>query len=63
MSQPTLRTIDKSLYIPAIEELEVQTRGNLKRTLKELLIDSGTELIVADTTLPATITVKLIIGD
>ena len=56
LQRPTLRTVSKTLYMPSIESLEVETRPNLKMTLAELGVVDGTEVIVADRTLPQPMT-------
>jgi len=48
-----------TLYIPNIPSLERQTKGNLKKTLRELGLQDGQRLYVADPTSPTTLTFLL----
>lgn len=55
-------TIDgknKTLYISTVKSIEERTRSNLKLTLKELNIENGQELTVADQTNPNTVQIKI----
>lgn len=50
---------NKTLYIQTVKSIEVKTRENLKKTLKELGLVHGQELYVADVTTPVSLTFKL----
>ncbi|GAB6029902.1 NEDD8-activating protein uba3 [Chamberlinius hualienensis] len=43
---------NKTLYMPSISSIEERTRPNLKLSLKELGLESGHELVIADETSP-----------
>ncbi|KAF2482227.1 hypothetical protein BDY17DRAFT_317015 [Neohortaea acidophila] len=47
LKKPNMRTEEKTLYYSAPESLRMQTEGNLKRKLSELLAD-GEEMAVSD---------------
>lgn len=63
MKNPGLTTnIDgksKTLYIPTIEAIEKRTRDNLNKTLAELGLRDGQEIVVADSTTPTSVILKL----
>lgn len=50
---------NKTLYMQNVKSIEVATRPNLKKTLKELGLISGQEIVVADVTSPASLVFKL----
>ena len=56
MKAPSLTTVvkgkNKTLYMQTVEHIEKATRSNLKATLKELELDDGQEIVVADSTNP-----------
>ncbi|CAG9772124.1 unnamed protein product [Ceutorhynchus assimilis] len=64
MKNPGLTTnIDgksKTLYIPTIDVIEARTRPNLSKTLLELGLSDGQQIIVADTTTPTSVILKLV---
>lgn len=47
LKRPNMRTEEKTLFYSAPESLRLQTQGNLKRKLSDLLVD-GEELAVSD---------------
>ncbi|XP_023236391.1 NEDD8-activating enzyme E1 catalytic subunit-like [Centruroides sculpturatus] len=53
----------KTLYIQSVESLEKQTRPNLKKSLKELGLIDGQEILVADVTSPNSLLFKLHLVD
>lgn len=53
----------KTLYIQSVESLEKQTRPNLKKSLKELGLVDGQEILVADVTSPNSLIFKLHLVD
>jgi len=65
MKSPGVTTINpetgrnKTLYMASVESIEKATRPNLKKTLKELGIVNGSELVVADTTTPNAVEFKI----
>lgn len=63
MKSPGMATVinghNKTLYMPSVSSIEKQTKANLKKTLKELALIDGQELIVADETSPSTLVFKL----
>ena len=63
MNAPALVTkIDgknKTLYMSTVKQIEEVTKGNLKKTLKELGLLNGQNISVADATSPKTISFKL----
>ena len=58
MKSPGVTTINpetgrnKTLYMASVESIEKATKPNLKKTLKDLGIVNGSELVVADPTTP-----------
>ena len=65
MKSPGVTTINpengrnKTLYMASVESIEKATRPNLKKTLQELGIVNGSELVVADTTTPNVVEFKI----
>lgn len=63
MKNPGLTTIikgkNKTLYISAIASIEEKTRVNLKKSLMELGLQDGIEIMVADVTNPNTLIFRL----
>lgn len=63
MKSPGLTTLvngrNKTLYMPHVSSIEEATRPNLKKTLEELGLENGSELVVADPTSPASIVFQL----
>lgn len=63
MKSPGLTTsIDgknKTLYMSTIKSIEERTRANLNKTLVELGLEDGQEILVADVTSPSTLVIKL----
>ncbi|XP_030755571.1 NEDD8-activating enzyme E1 catalytic subunit [Sitophilus oryzae] len=63
MKNPGLTTtIDgksKTLYIPTIKMIEERTRPNLSKTLIDLGLRDGQEIVVADVTTPTSVIIKL----
>ncbi|XP_066252487.1 NEDD8-activating enzyme E1 catalytic subunit [Euwallacea similis] len=63
MKNPGLTTTidgkNKTLYIPTIAAIEMRTRLNLNKSLLELGLKDGQEIIVADTTTPTSVILKL----
>lgn len=63
MKSPALTTSiggkNKTLYMSNIKSIEEQTRGNLNKTLVELGLSDGAELMVTDLTAPSPYTIKL----
>ena len=65
MKSPGVTTINpdtgrnKTLYMASIESIERATKPNLKKTLQELGIKNGAELIVADSTTPNAVEFKI----
>lgn len=53
---------NKTLYIQTVKSLEEKTKVNLKKTLKELGLTDGQELVIADATTPSTILFRLNLG-
>jgi ubiquitin-activating enzyme E1 C len=53
---------NKTLYIQTVKSIEEATRQNLKKTLKELGLENGQVLYVADVTTPNTLTFQLQLG-
>lgn len=49
----------KTLYMNSIRSIEEMTRPNLEKTLQELGLESGQEILVADVTSPQTIVFNL----
>ena len=50
---------NKTLYMSTVTSIEQATRPNLKKSLKELGLESGSEVVVADATTPMPIVFKL----
>ncbi|CAH0552659.1 unnamed protein product [Brassicogethes aeneus] len=50
---------NKTLYISAIKSIEEKTKDNLNKTLTELGLKDGSEIMVADVTSPTTLVIKL----
>ena len=50
---------NKTLYMASVESIEKATRPNLKKTLHELGIRDGAELVVADSTTPNAVVFKI----
>jgi ubiquitin-activating enzyme E1 C len=69
MKNPGLTTVidgkNKTLYISTIKSIEERTRDNLNKTLVELGLKDGTDIMVADTTSPMTLvfTLKFLVSD
>lgn len=63
MKNPGLTTViegkNKTLYMATIKSIEERTRVNLDKTLTELGIKDGQELLVADVTSPTTLVIVL----
>jgi len=65
MKSPGVTTINpetgrnKTLYMASIESIERATKPNLKKTLQELGIVNGAELVVADSTTPNAVVFKI----
>ena len=53
----------KTLYMANIPSLEAATKPNLKKTLEELGVKAGAELVVADATSPNAVVFKVVIPD
>lgn len=53
----------KTLYMPSIKSIELMTRPNLEKSLQELGLQSGQEILVADVTSPITIVFNLKLTD
>ena len=59
-------TIDgknKTLYMQTVASIEEKTRANLKLSLADLGLQDGSELVVADSTTPASIRFVLKLSD
>lgn len=69
MKTPGLTTVingkNKTLYISTIKSIEEKTRDNLNKSLVDLGLKDGSEIMVADTTTPITLvfTLKFEIND
>ena len=50
---------NKTLYMSAVASIEAATRPNLKKSFKELGLESGCEVVVADSTTPMPLVFKL----
>lgn len=63
MKNPGLTTIvdgkNKTLYMSTIKSIEERTRENLNKTLIELGLKDGQEILVADVTSPSTLVISL----
>ncbi|KAL1510040.1 hypothetical protein ABEB36_004696 [Hypothenemus hampei] len=55
----TINGSNKTLYIPTIEAIEKRTRENLNKTLQDLGLNDGQEIVVADITTPTSLIIKL----
>ena len=59
MKAPGLTTVveghSKTLYMQNVKSIEERTKPNLKKTLKELGLVDGQELVVADVTTPSSL--------
>ena len=53
----------KTLYMANIPSLEAATKPNLKKTLEELGVGPGAELVVADATSPNAVVFKVVIPE
>ena len=53
----------KTLYMSSIKSIEERTRPNLERTLNELGLINGQEILVTDITSPNTIVFNLKLSD
>ncbi len=51
--------MSRTLYMPNVSSIEAATRPNLKKTLRELGLRSGSELVVADSSTPIAVIFKL----
>lgn len=66
MKSPCITTTNqygnnRTLYFPSIPSLELNTRPNLSKTLKELDLEDGQKIFIADSTSPNTMTFELIL--
>lgn len=63
MKSPGLTTIidgrNKTLYMSTIKSIEERTRDNLNKSLVELGLRDGQDILVADVTSPTTLIIKL----
>ena len=65
MKSPAITTMNpetgrnKTLYMASIESIEKATRPNLKKTLHELGLVNGSEVVVADSTTPNPVEFKI----
>ncbi len=63
MSKPGVTTTingkNKTLYMPNVASIEKATKPNLKKSLKELGLEHGSEIVVADVTTPMPLVFKL----
>ena len=50
---------NKTLYMASVASIEEATKPNLKKSLKELGLESGCEVMVADETSPIPLLFKL----
>lgn len=50
---------NKTLYMPTVQSIEERTRPNLKRTLEELHIPNGQELVVTDQSKPNSSAIRI----
>jgi len=53
----------KTLYMSNVASIEASTRPNLKKTLSELGLATGSELVVADVTSPRSFLFRLVFKD
>uniref|UniRef100_A0A1B6KC19 NEDD8-activating enzyme E1 catalytic subunit n=1 Tax=Graphocephala atropunctata TaxID=36148 RepID=A0A1B6KC19_9HEMI len=51
--------MNRTLYLPHIPSIEEKTKDNLKKTLTELGLSNGSEIMVADVTTPSTVVFNL----
>jgi len=68
MRGPAVTTVgvdgkSKTLYMANIPSLEKATKPNLKKTLQELGVAAGAELVVADATSPNSLVFKVVVSD
>lgn len=54
---------NKTLYMSKVASIEEATRPNLKKTLDELGLQNGSELVVADSTTPNSVVFRLLLTD
>jgi ubiquitin-activating enzyme E1 C len=63
MKSPGLTAIidgkNRTLYMPTVASIEEKTRVNLKKSLAELGLEDGSQLMVADSTSPNTLVIIL----
>ena len=63
MKAPGLTTVidgnSKTLYMQNVKSIEERTKPNLKKTLKELGLKDGQEVVVADVTTPSSLVFQL----
>lgn len=63
MKNPGLTSVingkNRTLYLPLVESIERVTKSNLTKTLFELGLEEGCEIMVADITSPNTLVFKL----
>lgn len=63
MKSPSLTTVvdgrNKTLYMPTLEAMKKVTEANLSKTLHELGIDDGHQIVVADVTTPKPVTLSI----
>ncbi|XP_045480831.1 NEDD8-activating enzyme E1 catalytic subunit [Harmonia axyridis] len=63
MKSPGLTTVidgkNKTLYISTIKSIEERTRDNLNKSLEELGLVDGSDILVADITAPTSLVIKL----
>ena len=50
---------NRTLYMSNIAMIEEKTRPNLNKTLSQLQLDDGVEIMVVDVSIPNPVTVKL----
>ncbi|XP_067684861.1 NEDD8-activating enzyme E1 catalytic subunit-like [Haliotis asinina] len=53
---------NKTLYMQTVKSIEAKTKENLKKTLKDLGLQNGQEIYVADVTTPTSVTFRLQLG-
>ncbi len=54
---------NKTLYMSKVASIEEATRPNLKKTLEELGLTTGSELVVADSTTPNSVVFRVTLKD
>lgn len=61
LSSPSIQSCDNILYMinNLVPEMEKTSKMNLKKTLNELALADGDEVVIADPTLKEAITMKL----